>query len=108
MATGTAGIDRIVVYLASTNASYNAAKYSCSVHGDNMGNTISVSAAPSNPDEDASMRCEDDVYVIDRKSSENREIVEFECAAKLDTPTVQLPRRQALPREFPGIGSFHA
>ena len=108
VATGTAGIDRIVVYLASTNASYNAAKYSCSVNGDNMGNTISVSAAPSNPDEDASMRCEDDIYVIDRKSSENREVVEFECAAKLDTPTVQLPRRQALPREFPGIGSFHA
>ena len=108
VATGTAGVNRVVNYLASTNASYNAARYSCSVHGNNMGNTISVSAAPSNPDEDASMRCEDDVYVIDRKSSENREVVEFECAAKLDTPSVQLPRRQALPREFPGIGSFHA
>ena len=104
--TGTAGIDGIVTYqISPTN---HAAKYSCSVHGDNMGNTISIAPAPSNPDEDASMRCEDDVYVIDRKSSENREVVEFECAAKLDTPTVQLPRRQALPREFPGIGSFHA
>jgi len=106
LSTGTAGIDRVVTYqILTTNY---AARYSCSVHGNNMGNTISVSAAPSNPDEDASMRCEDDVYVIDRKSSENREVVEFECAAKLDTPTVQLPRRQALPREFPGIGSFHA
>ena len=73
-----------------------------------MGNTTSVSAAPSNPNEDASMRCEDDIYVIDRKSTENREVVEFECAAKWDTPSIQLPRRQALPREFPGIGSFHA
>ena len=103
--TGVAGTDMITDYVVIFNN--QAARYSCSVHGDSMGNTITVTAA-NNPDEDASMRCEDDIYVIDRKSTENREVVEFECAAKWDTPSIQLPRRQALPREFPGIGSFHA
>ena len=108
VATGTAGTDRIVSYQATTDASYKAARYLCSVHGNNMGNTISVSSAPSNPNFNESKRCEDEIYTIDRKATENQEIVEFECAAKFDTPSIQLPRRQALPREFPGIGSFHA
>jgi len=108
VATGTAGIDRIVVYLASTNASYNAARYSCSVHGNSMGNTISVSTAPSNPDENPNVRFEDMIFIIDRKSTESRRIVEFELAAPIDMPQYKLPRRQCLPREFPGIGSFHA
>ena len=108
VATGIAGNDRIVNYKASTNAGYNAARYSCSVHGNNMGNTISVSAAPSNPDEDPNVRFEDMIFIIDRKSTENRRIVEFELAAPIDMPQYKLPRRQCLPREFPGIGSFHA
>ena len=73
-----------------------------------MGNTISVSAAPSNPDEDPNVRFEDMIFIIDRKSTENRRIVEFELAAPIDMPQYKLPRRQCLPREFPGIGSFHA
>ena len=108
MATGTAGVNRVVNYQASTSGSYNAARYSCSVHGNNMGNTISVSAAPSNPDEDPNVRFEDMIFIIDRKSTESRRIVEFELAAPIDMPQYKLPRRQCLPREFPGIGSFHA
>lgn len=48
-----------------------------------------------------------EVYFIDRKSTENREIVEFELAQAGDLPGVKLPKRQVLPRQFPGIGSFH-
>jgi len=50
----------------------------------------------------------DEIYVIDRKSSETREIVEFELAAKIDVMGVRLPKRQVLPEEFPGIGSFYS
>ncbi len=108
VATGTAGVNRVVNYLASTNASYNAARYSCSVHGNNMWNTIIISSSPSNPDENPNVRFEDMIFIIDRKSTESRRIVEFELAAPIDMPQYKLPRRQCLPREFPGIGSFHA
>ena len=50
----------------------------------------------------------DEIYVIDRKSVETREIVEFELAAKIDVMGVRLPKRQVLPTEFPGIGSFYS
>jgi len=46
------------------------------------------------------------VYVIDRKSSENRDLVEFELVNKIDA-MVRLPKRQVLSNEFPGIGSFY-
>ena len=49
----------------------------------------------------------DEIYVIDRKSTENREIVEFELSQRWDLPNYKLPKRQVLPRQFPGIGSFH-
>lgn len=38
----------------------------------------------------------DDVYYIDRKSGENRDIVEFELAAAFDLYGVQIPRRQII------------
>ena len=47
------------------------------------------------------------VYIIDRKSTENREMVEFELSAIIDQPNFKIPKRQVLPRQFPGIGSFH-
>ena len=104
--TGTTGISGVVTYqILTTN---HAAKYSCSVHGDSMGNTISVSSAPSNPHENPNARFEDVIFEIDRKSGENKDIVEFELAAPIDLPSYKIPRRQCLPREFPGIGSFHA
>ena len=103
---GTVGYDGVLSY--TVTPSNHAARYSCSVHGNNMGNTISISSASSNPDEDPNVRFEDMIFIIDRKSTENRRIVEFELAAPIDMPQYKLPRRQCLPREFPGIGSFHA
>ena len=60
-------------------------------------------AASANPN--ATSRNE--VYFIARKSTENRELVEFELAQAWDLPGVKLPKRQVLPRQFPGIGAFH-
>ncbi len=47
-----------------------------------------------------------EVYYIDRKSTENREIIEFELAANFDLHGVKLPKRQVLPADFPGVGTF--
>ena len=104
--SGTAGTDGVLSYIVTS--SNQAARYSCSVHGNTMGNIINITSAPSNPHEDANMRFQDQIYKIDRKANENKSIVEFELAANIDFPNVQIPFRQALPREFPGIGSFHA
>lgn len=43
----------------------------------------------------------DDIYYIDRKSSENRQLVEFELASVLDLNGVKLPRRQVLQNMCP-------
>ena len=48
----------------------------------------------------------DEVYFIDRKSTENRDIIEFELAASFDLNGVRLPKRQVLPADFPGVGTF--
>ena len=46
------------------------------------------------------------IFLIDRKSAENRVEVEFELAASSDVHGVRLPKRQVLPDDFPGIGTF--
>lgn len=43
----------------------------------------------------------DDVYYVDRKSSENRNGVEFELAASFDLAGIQLPRRQIVQNVCP-------
>ena len=47
-----------------------------------------------------------EVYSIDRKSTETREVVEFELAAPTDLVGVRIPKRQATRKEFPSIGTF--
>ena len=47
-----------------------------------------------------------EIYSIDRKAAENREIVEFELAAPTDLAGVRIPGRQATRSIFPGIGTF--
>ena len=49
-----------------------------------------------------------EIYKIDRKSSENREIVQFELAAVFDLAGVRAPKRQCTRTEFPSIGTFIA
>jgi lambda family phage minor tail protein L len=45
-----------------------------------------------------------EIYVIDRKSAENRTIVSFELAAVFDMAGVRAPKRQCTRKEFPSIG----
>ena len=47
-----------------------------------------------------------EVYSIDRKSGENREVVEFELAAPTDLAGVRIPKRQCTRSVFPSIGTF--
>ena len=47
-----------------------------------------------------------EVYAIDRKSAETREIVEFELAAPTDLAGVRIPKRQCTRSIFPSIGTF--
>jgi lambda family phage minor tail protein L len=49
-----------------------------------------------------------EIYKIDRKSSENREVVQFELAAVFDLAGVRAPKRQCTRTEFPSIGTFIA
>ena len=49
---------------------------------------------------------DEQIFIIDRKTTENREIIEFELAATYDIHGVRLPKRQVLPTDFPGIGTF--
>ena len=104
---GTAGSQGARTTITVPANAPSSLKYYCTVHGNSMGNNITVSNY-SNPDANASIRFPDDVYYIDRKSLENRELVEFELAAVFDLSNVKIPKRQALPSLFPGIGSFHA
>ena len=57
---------------------------------------------------DASATFPSEIYYISRKARENREMVEFELAASFDLDGVRLPKRQVLPADFPGVGSFYS
>ena len=47
-----------------------------------------------------------EIYYIDRKVTENRDIIQFELTASFDLDGVRLPKRQVLPADFPGVGTF--
>ena len=47
-----------------------------------------------------------EIYKIDRKSAENRDVVTFELAAVFDLAGVRVPKRQCTRTEFPSIGTF--
>ena len=49
-----------------------------------------------------------EIYKIDRKSTENREVVQFELAAVFDLAGIRAPKRQCTRTEFPSIGTFIA
>lgn len=58
-------------------------------------------ASGTNPTADPSAEFADDVYYIDRKSRETRDVVEFELAASFDLEGVSLPRRQIVQNVCP-------
>ena len=60
----------------------------------------------TNPTEDPTAEFPKEIYAIDRKSTETREIVEFELAAPTDLAGVRIPKRQCTRKEFPSIVTF--
>ena len=57
---------------------------------------------------DSSQKFPLEVFFVDRKKSENRESVIFELVANFDLQGVKIPKRQILPADFPGVGSFYS
>ena len=60
----------------------------------------------TNPTEDKTAEFPREIYAIDRKATETREVVEFELAAPTDLAGVRIPKRQCTRKEFPSIGTF--
>tara|TARA_Y100001963_G_scaffold117739_1_gene163839 strand:- start:702 stop:1328 length:627 start_codon:yes stop_codon:yes gene_type:complete len=57
---------------------------------------------------DPTAKFPDEIFYIDRKTTENRSVIEFELAASFDLHGVRVPKRQVLPADFPGIGTFYS
>ena len=47
-----------------------------------------------------------EIYFLDRKVTENRDVVQWEAISALDLVNVKLPKRIATRAIFPGIGTF--
>jgi len=47
-----------------------------------------------------------EIYFIDRKAIENRDIVQFECVSSLELQGVKAPKRQVTRKDFRGVGTF--
>ena len=60
----------------------------------------------TNATADPSAEFPQEIYSIDRKASENRELVEFELSAPTDLAGVRIPGRQCSRSVFPAVGTF--
>ena len=47
-----------------------------------------------------------EIYFIDRKTVENRDVVQFECVSALDLEGVRAPKRRVTRKDFPAVGTF--
>ena len=122
--SGTAGnAGATVTYQPVYPSAPNDLRYYCTVHGNGMGNTITMNDPNTNTQDittttsqqvnplgtpDPTAEFPQEIYKIDRKSSENREVVQFELAAVFDLAGVRAPKRQATRSVFPSIGTFNA
>ena len=120
---GTLGTDATVTYEPAYPSAPNDLRYYCTVHGNAMGNTITMNDPNTTTQEtttttsqqinplgtpDPTAEFPQEIYKIDRKSAENRDIVEFELAAVFDLAGIRAPKRQCTRTEFPSIGTFIA
>jgi len=118
---GTLGTDATVTYSPSYPSAPNDLRYYCTVHGNGMGNTItmnnpntiqqestSTSSSQTNPfgTPDPTAEFPQEIYFLDRKVTENRDVVTWEAQSALDLVNVKLPKRIATKDIFPGIGAF--
>ena len=47
-----------------------------------------------------------EIFFIDRKTTESRDIVQFELVGALDRANLKLPKRQVTRKDFAGVGTF--
>lgn len=121
--TGTLGTDATVTYEPAYPSAPSDLRYYCTSHGNAMGNTITMNnpntttqttttttTSQTNPlgTPDPTAEFPQEIYKIDRKSAENREVVQFELAAVFDLAGIRAPKRQCTRTEFPSIGTFIA
>ena len=55
---------------------------------------------------DSTAELPQEIYFINRKIVENRDIVQFELVSALDLQGVRAPKRQVTRIDFPGVGTF--
>ena len=56
---------------------------------------------------DATAEFPQEIYKIDRKAAENRDLVQFELASVFDLVGIRAPKRQCTRSDFPSIGTFN-
>ena len=118
---GTLGTNATVTYQPAYPDAPNDLRYYCTNHGNGMGNTItmtnpntiqqittSTSTSQTNPygTPDPTAEYPQEIYKIDRKSAENRAVVQFELAASFDLANIRIPLRVCTKELFPSIGTF--
>tara|TARA_R100001460_G_scaffold23483_3_gene47336 strand:+ start:138 stop:1130 length:993 start_codon:yes stop_codon:yes gene_type:complete len=121
--TGTLGTDATVTYQPAYPDAPSDLRYYCTVHGNNMGNTITMNNPNTTTQEvttssttqtntlgtpDPTAEFPREIYKIDRKATENREVVQFELAAPFDLAGIRAPKRLCTRDNFPSIGTFIA
>jgi len=120
--SGTAGsAGATVTYTPLYPSAPSDVRYYCTTHGNAMGNTITMNNPntttqtvnvtqnqQANPfgTPDPTAEFPQEIYAIDRKATETREVVEFELAAPTDLAGVRIPKRQCTRSIFPSIGTF--
>ena len=122
--SGTAGnAGATVTYQPAYPSAPNDLRYYCTVHGNGMGNTITMNNPNTTTQDttttttqqlnplgtpDPTAEFPKEIYKIDRKSSENRDAVQFELAAVFDLAGIRAPKRQCTRSVLPSIGNFIA
>ena len=105
--TGTLGTDATVSYQPAYPSAPNDLRYYCTVHGNGMGNTITMNnpntttqtttsstTSQTNPfgTPDPTAEFPKEIYFLDRKVTENRNVVTWELQSALDLVNVKLPK----------------
>ena len=117
---GTLGTDATVTYEPAYPDAPNDLRYYCTSHGNNMGNTITMNnpntttgttttstTTQTNPfGTPSSNKFPDEIFFLDRKIVENREVVQYELVSALDLANVRVPKRQITRKDFDGVGTF--
>ena len=117
---GTLGTDATVTYNPAYPTAPNDLRYYCTSHGNGMGNTITMnnpntttststttSTTQTNPfGTPSSNKFPDEIFFLDRKVVENREVVQYELVSALDLANVRVPKRQITRKDFDGVGTF--